>query len=93
MSTSDRTLPDGDDFPVTGAGGEAPSFLINDQLPEISPETDGLLADIYVLMAQNPGNFNFRAIELREMNEKAKRQLLIDMQEALGIKPLKRLTP
>lgn len=93
MSTSGKTRSGGDDFPVTGVMRPAPDFLINHELPEIDPEADHLLADISVLMAQNPGCFSFRAPELSTMNEKAKRQLLIDMQEALGIRPLKRLTP
>lgn len=93
MSIRDKIRPNGDDFPVIGAGGDAPDFLINHQLPEIAPDADGLLADINVLMAQNPGSFNFRAPDLRDMNAQAKRQLLIDMQEALGIRPLKRLVP
>ena len=93
MSISGITRPDGDDFPVTGAGGDAPDFLVDHRLPDLSHDTDGLLADINVLMAQDPANFNFRAPELSGMNEKAKRQLLIDMQEALGIRPLRRLMP
>jgi len=93
MSTLDSTRPDSDDFPVTGVGGDAPDFLINRLLPELAPDADSLLADINVLMAQNPGSFNFRAFDLKEMNSKAKRQLLIDMQEALGVRPLKQLTP
>lgn len=93
MSTSSRSRLSGDDFPVTGVMRPAPDFLINHELPEISSELDDLLADISVLVAQNPGRFKFRATDIRAMNDKAKRQLLIDMQEALGIKPLKRLMP
>ena len=81
-----------EDFPVTGVRMAAPDFLINHKLPEIDPEADCLLADIHVLIAQNPGCFNFRAPELGMMNEKTKRQLLIDLQEALGISPLERLS-
>ena len=43
-------------------------------------------------MAQRPDDFNFRAPDLRTLNDKAKRQLLIDIQESLGIKSLERLT-
>jgi hypothetical protein len=93
MRISDRTRTGGDELPVTGVKGDAPDFLVDHRLPEIAPEADGLLADINVLLAQNPGGFNFRAPDLGGMHQNAKRQLLIDMQEALGIRPLRRLTP
>jgi|GEM_PF-5667415 len=93
MNTFSKICPDGDDTLIIGAGGDAPDFLINHQLPEITHCDDGLLADINVLIAQNPGHFNFRAPDLSNLNDKAKRQLLIDLQEAMGIGPLEQLMP
>ena len=92
MIASNKSTANGDDFPVTGDSGSVPDFLINGNLPEIAPDSDALLADLSVLMAQRPDDFNFRAPDLRTLNDKAKRQLLIDIQESVGIKSLERLT-
>jgi len=91
MSDTRRIRGDGDEFPITG-GGDAPDFLINEGLPELPADSNPLLADINVLIAQDPCRFNFRATDLGAMDEKAMRQFLADLQEALGIGPLTHLT-
>lgn len=92
MNTSDKNRLEGEDFPVTGVGGDAPDFLFNNDLPDLPEDADDDLADLTVLMGQVRRGFNFRAQDLRRLDEKARRQLLIDMQEALGIKPLSGLS-
>lgn len=91
MSNFGKTPAGSDDFPGFGIPGEVPDFLINQGLPEPPSDDNGLLSDLHVLIAQHPGGFNFRAPDLAKMDDKAKRQLLIDMQEALGIRPLNRI--
>lgn len=88
MGTAKKT-PAGDPTPVAG-GIPTPSHMLRKGLPAIPADLDDLTKHLLRLLALHPRlALNFRADDITTLTDDDKRSLVRDINDVLGIKPLK----